>query len=547
MIIYRERLDFGRDIWIDSKGLLRAIGKQLNRSLDRKEINELYRAINCEFKKAVSREATFWRQWLQNEDSEQHYVLYLKLTELSWLSHVGNVKNIQVSIRKNVNKELRGSDRQICPKYIAEIIYGHVMYSHDIRDFKVSGMAMRFRRFAFQNLFMALSTIGKIEQNGGHMDGTWNDMVMGHIWGDYVELSEEDKEDDFLLYTGMKLRPDVFDEYSSGSPISLLFRRISAAFWDILVVIADDTERPLSIEACIPSIYTKIDRLFLKNVAIERLAQLSDQEDWSYKKERYGMLSYYLESVYEHLSQEAAEEIVFVTPKADKNAMVFCTGLVTPDSDGAHYIYAYCSSPNEDGVYQSVEWLTHSGSHEKGLSINPKLVFENDRVNHGLPYPPHWVSEPERLLFDYRYGSIHENHIGFSYFHIWENLRDRLPRSVKIQFNEKFASYDECEFKKYLHAAWRRTRKILQKSFKVAIPTYYRGKIQLLVPLYLDDKDPQSASVALVVTLNERMAMGGPHYFCPTCLSLDMARMDSRVITRIDDTWLIPNQHRIRY
>ena len=76
-----------------------------------------------------------------------------------------------------------------------------------------------------------------------------------------------------------------------------------------------------------------------------------------------------------------------------------------------------------------------------------------------------------------------------------------------------------------------------QKSFKVAIPTYYRGKIQLLVSLYLDENNENEASVALVVALNENKEKKC-WYFCPTCLSLDMARADLRVITRIDDTWL---------
>ena len=411
-----------------------------------------------------------------------------------------------------------------------------VQQRRDIRNFRVSGgrIGGSYREFAFQNLFEALSEIGRMDKSDCVGKG-WIDVLLENLWEDYDEQSPI-RGDMFLLRTGMSLRPDVFDddEYSSWRPISLMFRRMESGLWDILVVIAGDEDNPIPIKSCVPSIYARINRKMFQHKAIPQLAELADKEDWSLKTEPYGGLEYYLKSVYEHLLQEkedkGEDQRVFVTPVADKNAIVFCTGLVTPISDGAHYIYAYCSNPDENGVCQQVKWLTRYDS---------KLSFEDDSKNHGLPYPPNWVSQPERLLFDYRHGSINENQIVFLYPHIFVNLRERLPKSVRDWFNDKFRSYEEDEdkFKKYLHDAWRKTRKILQKSFKVAIPTYYRGKIQLLVPLYLDENNENEASVALVVALNEKKEKKY-WYFCPTCLSLDMARVDSRVITRIDDTWL---------
>lgn len=413
-----------------------------------------------------------------------------------------------------------------------------VQQRRDIRNFIVSRVRVggNYRKFAFQNFIGALSEIGRME------DKKWIDVLLKNLWEDYEKQSPING-DMFVLRTGMSLRPDVLDESLSWKPISLMFKRMDSFLWDILVVIAGDEDNPIPIEKCVPSIYAKINRKKFQRVAIPQLAKLADKEDWSLKTDwppktdPYGGLEYYLKSVYEHLLQEkkakekkGEDQRVFVTPVADKDAIVFCTGLVTPISDGAHYIYAYCSNPDENGVCQQVEWLTR---------YDPRLSFEDDSKNHGLPYPPNWVSQPERLLFDYRHGSINENQIAFLYPHIFVNLRERLPKSVRDWFNDQFRSYEEDEdkFKKYLHGAWRKTRKILQKSFKVAIPTYYRGKIQLLVPLYLDGNNENEASVALVVALNENKEKKC-WYFCPTCLSLDMARVDSRVITRIDDTWL---------
>ena len=101
-------------------------------------------------------------------------------------------------------------------------------------------------------------------------------------------------------------------------------------------------------------------------------------------------------------------------------------------------------------------------------------------------------------------------------------------------------------FEERIKKAWRFTRKRLQQNFKIAVPTYYKGKIQLLVPLYLDEQDTNQPTVALVVALNaeeDGKCKQSPrgvkyHYYCPTCLSLAMAKNDARVITRIDGTWL---------
>ena len=390
-----------------------------------------------------------------------------------------------------------------------------------------------YRKFAYDNLKYVLNRIG-VEKV---------DIYLNQI-KKFCDLTDFEKKNGWYLPAVTKLRANVFDKYKPKSEISLFLKPIDSKMWDILVVIAGDYENPIKIEECVPRIYAKIDRKKLW-AALQSLSEKADKEDWRYNGHPYRALQYYIESVYDRLEKECNEKPegknVFVVPKNDSDAMVFCTGLVTPDEDGAHYIYAYCSSP-KDGVYHDIKWESHSGTRAKGLAQNPKLVFDDERVNHGLPYPPSWISNPERLLFDYRYGSITEQQIIFNFKHIYDNLYERVHESIRGQFYARFppGKYKEKyeEFKTYIEDAWRTTRKILQKSFKVAIPTYYHGEIQLLVPLFLDEKNINQASAALVLTLNNK---GSSHYFCPTCLSLEMARIDSRVITRIDDTWLKPD------
>ena len=533
-----SKIYFGPEFKIKLGGFLKEISKNLEgRILTTRERFVLYRVINDKFRATLKNRERVWNEWKQ-DTNDIAFHMDISIEDLDFMKDVKYVKDVHISVLKNDEKEYE--------KYSATISYGRDLK----KEFCVSGERIIFRKFAFHNLFDALSSIGRVKPpNRG-----WIDVVLKNLFAKYDALSDREKERGFILPTGMKLHPDVLDEeeYQSQAAIFLSFKPINSKEWDILVVIGGHEDKPIKIEECVPRIYAKIERIKLRN-ALPSLAEKADKEDWLFKNDRYGALRYYIESVYDRLEKEynensegcAPKKNIFAEPKNEHDAMVFCTGLVTPDKDGAHYIYAYCSSPDSDGVYQKIEWLSHGGTQRKRV-CNSKLDFDDESVNHGLPYPPNWVSEPNRLLFDYRYGSITDKQIRFYESHIYANLRadprdrGRLSETEWKQFSEKFPCYEEkkTEFKEYLYSAWRRTRKMLQKSFKVAIPTYYRGEIQLLVPLFLDEKNINQASVALVLTLDNK----GPwHYFCPTCLSLEMARMDSRVITRIDDTWLKPD------
>ncbi|MBS1635245.1 MAG: DUF3825 domain-containing protein [Bacteroidetes bacterium] len=81
-------------------------------------------------------------------------------------------------------------------------------------------------------------------------------------------------------------------------------------------------------------------------------------------------------------------------------------------------------------------------------------------------------------------------------------------------------------------------KKRVKRNYLTAIPQYYRGKytstpqLQLLLPLCL--RDPSKADLALAVFKNE------DNYSGRTCLTLDMAINNARLITKPDDEWLRP-------
>jgi hypothetical protein len=72
------------------------------------------------------------------------------------------------------------------------------------------------------------------------------------------------------------------------------------------------------------------------------------------------------------------------------------------------------------------------------------------------------------------------------------------------------------------------------RNYKVAIPHWYGNRIQLLLPLYLTSE--AIADNALIVDKDMRSRM----YLARTILTMDMAYIDARIITRPDREWLNP-------
>ena len=91
---------------------------------------------------------------------------------------------------------------------------------------------------------------------------------------------------------------------------------------------------------------------------------------------------------------------------------------------------------------------------------------------------------------------------------------------------------DDFALQTVLKGAIDNAKQRIRRSYKTAIPQYYRGKIQLLFPLCLSN--PQRADLALVVERHETF------YRASTCLTLEMAYNNARQLARPDRDWLQP-------
>lgn len=220
----------------------------------------------------------------------------------------------------------------------------------------------------------------------------------------------------------------------------------------------------------------------------EILSEKAQEENWSnttYPKK--GILTNYLVHTYKRLKTE--KQII-----RKQDYALFNTGLFTKYYE---QIYAY-----SDSDYK-VSFLTGHELNQRGISERPS------RAN--------YFEDPSLLLFDWHYP------IDIQFKHILEdeNNKNRLPKDFLNKNNKICTLTGAIELMKYRVAA----------NYKLAIPQYYEDKIQLLLPLCLDTDD-EKPNLALAVTKLKNCYQGY------TCLTLDMAYNNARLIAKPEDSWL---------
>lgn len=236
------------------------------------------------------------------------------------------------------------------------------------------------------------------------------------------------------------------------------------------------------------------------NAQIQALAEKALPEKWSFEdKEDNSILKNYLKYTFNKLQDEGK---VIETD----TYCVFNTGLFS------HYyvpIYVY-GELNKNTADNAARWYFKGFKDEYELG---NMDIESD-----FPERADYFSNPDRLVFNWHYK------INVNYKHILDDLNtsQRLPDSIKNSGTP-------------LETLSGVITKAIQKvtaNYKLAVPHYYQNKIQLLIPLYFGkNKNP---SIALVLNL-----MKNGYYQATTCLSMEMAYMDARLIAKPESNWLI--------
>lgn len=110
---------------------------------------------------------------------------------------------------------------------------------------------------------------------------------------------------------------------------------------------------------------------------------------------------------------------------------------------------------------------------------------------------------------------------------------DHIIRDNKHRFPAPLNTAPEREVRKHLIGAIDEISKRVKINYKLAIPQFYNGKFQLLLPLYLIDN--AKSDLALVVEKVNDMT-----YSAKTCLTIGMAYNNARLIVCPHSEWLQP-------
>ncbi|NLG24428.1 MAG: DUF3825 domain-containing protein [Clostridiales bacterium] len=136
---------------------------------------------------------------------------------------------------------------------------------------------------------------------------------------------------------------------------------------------------------------------------------------------------------------------------------------------------------------------------------------------------PNYFDDPSKLIFRVNLSIIPQwDHILYE-----EENFHRIPEQLRQN------GRDFCQ--SLISAAIESVKKRIEANYKTIVPQWHRGRIQLLAPLYLTNPNARP-DLALVLSLSADETQ----YYGHTCLTMEMAYNNARLIARPESYWLQP-------
>jgi len=237
---------------------------------------------------------------------------------------------------------------------------------------------------------------------------------------------------------------------------------------------------------------------------IKYLKSIAEIEDWTYQKtSSYSdlpILGNYIKYTYKRIAEEKKMSL-----SRDEKYACFDTGLVTQKQQEPIYIL-FCENKLMDfSSYWHFWKFCRRGEHDMAMFAKlPDMAF--------------YFDNPSKLVYDTKKELV------VNVEHIIEDNKERFP--------EPYKSMLDYNLQNYIKGCINSSIDKIKRNYKIAVPQYYRNNIQLLIPLCLSA--PNVADLAIVVEDY------GTMYRASTCLTLDMAINNARLIAKPDRDWLQP-------
>ncbi|WP_018085675.1 DUF3825 domain-containing protein [Desulfurispora thermophila] len=236
---------------------------------------------------------------------------------------------------------------------------------------------------------------------------------------------------------------------------------------------------------------------------LSKLASLAQKEVWDFKIEseqepKFEILDNYIKHTFKRIKYEydlLPEEKKHTKLCIEKDYACFNTGLYTENYE---QIFAFFQ---KNQITDKQEWCLIGFFKE---SSDELVKFSK------LPQRASYFQDISDLIFDYRCE------VRIDLNHILDENRDRLPESLRDLST--------------LTGAVEIAKKRVAANYKLAIPQYYDGRIQLLIPLCSSNNE----CVALVIRKESEFYVG------KTVLKVEWAYNNARLIARPESEWLKP-------
>ena len=234
--------------------------------------------------------------------------------------------------------------------------------------------------------------------------------------------------------------------------------------------------------------------------SIKELKDLAMNEDWDYKLTPTGKLPILSNYIYHTFSKIKEEDKIEMC----NDFCIFNTGLVTENQEE---IYGYLVKNKKPDT--TIPWFFRGW----------RKASDRDLVKFSkLPDAANYFNDPSELIYDTNLE------LRINIDHIIQDNKSRFPDSLKMMDNYQLGNI--------LQGTIGDAKKRIKRNYKTAIPQFFKGKLQLLIPLCLLSK--AKADLALVIDKENDT------YRASTCLTLDMAINNARLIAKPDDEWLKP-------
>lgn len=244
-----------------------------------------------------------------------------------------------------------------------------------------------------------------------------------------------------------------------------------------------------------------VEFAFCPRPCYQYLADLADPEDWG---EDGRVLVNYIDFTYRRAAelmrrQGACDSYIVV----DGEAACLDTGLFTSRFEEIYTLFERNSRPDAQpwflkGFYKA------SDTALAGIDVLPERV--------------HYAENPADLVYDFHLA------VRPNIDHILgdENNLLRVPEALRGSSNARL-------LRRVFEGAIAEAERKAAANYTIAVPQYYNGRIQLLLPLCLTGDMPE---LALTIQREEGF------YSARTCLTLEMAYNNARQICRPMASWL---------